>query len=162
MALTAPGFVAADVLGRSHQRAQSLQVAGDQSAMVVCQAKLADGRACRAAPLRDGAFCLMHDPEHAKETAEARRLGGLRRRREKTLAGAYDLAGLDNVAAIRRVLEIATFDTLGLDNSIARSRTLISAALAATRLLETGELESRLVALEATLIRPSTSESGTA
>jgi hypothetical protein len=35
-----------------------------------------------------------------------------------------------------------------MDNSIVRSRTLISAAVAAAKLLETGELEARLAVLE--------------
>lgn len=91
----------------------------------------------------------MHSPEHAAELAEARRLGGLRRRREATVFGAYDFDGLESVADIRRILMIAAVDTLGLDNSIPRSRTLVSLALAAAKLLETGELEERLAALEA-------------
>lgn len=96
-------------------------------------------------------FCLFHSPEHAEDAKEARRLGGLRRRREKTVSGAYDFEGLDSVAAIRCILDIAVLHTLGLDNSLARSRTLIAAAQAATRLLETGELEARIAALEAAL-----------
>jgi hypothetical protein len=40
------------------------------------------------------------------------------------------------------VLEIAVLDALGLDNSIARSRILIAASLAAARLLEVDELGS--------------------
>ncbi len=91
----------------------------------------------------------MHSPEHAAELAEARRLGGLRRRREVTIFGAYDFDGLETVADIRRILMIAAVDTLGLDNSIPRSRTLVSLAVAAAKLLETGELEERLAALEA-------------
>jgi hypothetical protein len=49
--------------------------------------------------------------------------------------------------SIRRIIEIAIFDALGLENSIARCRVLISAAQAATRLLEVGELEARLASL---------------
>jgi len=101
--------------------------------------------------MRGEDYCLFHSPEHAEDAKEARRLGGLRRRREKTVVGAYGIEGLDSVAAIRRILEIAVFDTLGLDNSLARSRTLIAAAQAATRLLETAELEARITALEAAL-----------
>ena len=41
----------------------------------------------------------MHSPEHAKEVQEARRLGGLRRKREVTLSGAYDFEGLGTVAS---------------------------------------------------------------
>ena len=49
----------------------------------------------------------MHSPEHAEEVTEARRLGGLRRRREVAITGAYDLGGLESVADIRRLIEIA-------------------------------------------------------
>ena len=114
-----------------------------------CAFVLADGRACGAIPLRDGPFCFWHAPEKEEEAAEARRLGGLRRRREKTLAGAYEVSGLGSVAEIRRILEIATLDALGLDSSVARVRLLISAALAAAKLLEVGELETRIAGLEA-------------
>jgi hypothetical protein len=103
------------------------------------------------APLRDRPYCFSHDPERAEEAAEARRLGGLRRKKEGTIAVAFDFAGLDSVPSIRRILEIVTIDLFALDNSIARDRTLISAAVAATKLLETGELEARLAALELAL-----------
>ena len=116
-----------------------------------CVGELPDGRRCRSWPIRGEPYCLWHSPDREEEAAEARRLGGLRRRREKTLSGAYDFAGLESVRSIRRILEIATIDTLGLENSIVRSRTLISAALAAAKLLETGDLEDRIAGLEAAL-----------
>jgi hypothetical protein len=118
-----------------------------------CAAVRADGRPCGAGPQLDRAFCFVHDPERAAEVTEARRLGGLRRRREVTIATAYDLAGLDHTDGIRRVLEIAVTDSLGLDNGIDRNRTLIAAATAATRLLTVGDLEARLEAVEAALPR---------
>ena len=91
----------------------------------------------------------MHSPEYAEEIAEARRLGGLRRRREIAVAGAYEFNGLETVADLRRLLQIAALDTLGLENSIARARTLGYLVGVAGKLLETGELEQRLAALEA-------------
>ena len=91
----------------------------------------------------------MHSPENADEIAEARRLGGLRRRREVAVVGAYDLGGLENVRDLRRILEIALLDTLSLDNSMARSRTLGYLVGVAAKLLEIGELEERLAFLEA-------------
>ena len=116
-----------------------------------CAQPMPDGRRCRAPALRDGRLCFWHEPGKAEEAHEARRLGGLRRGRERTLAVAYDLTGLGSIEAIRRIVEIALFDVLGLENSIARARVLISGALAAAKLLETGELAERIAALEAAL-----------
>ena len=116
-----------------------------------CAHPMPDGRRCRAPLLRDGQFCFWHEPGKAEEAQEARRLGGMRRGRERTLAVAYDLTGLGSIEAIRRLVEIALFDVLGLENSIARARVLISGALAAAKLLETGELSERIAALEAAL-----------
>ena len=114
-----------------------------------CAYKKEDGQICRAAPLKDGDYCLMHSPEHAEDMAEARRLGGLRRRREVAVSGAFDFVGLQTVGDIRRLLEVAVLDTLGLENSISRARTLAYLATTAIKLLEVGELEQRLASLEA-------------
>ena len=107
-----------------------------------------DGQACRAGPQRDRPYCFAHDPERAADAADARRLGGLRRRKEGTIAVAYDLPGLDTVVGIRRLLDIVVTDGVGLDNGIPRLRVLISTALAAMNLLKVGELEERLAGLE--------------
>jgi hypothetical protein len=107
------------------------------------------GEVCRAAPLKGEGFCLFHHPERQQEAQEARRLGGLRRKRETTVAGVYDFAGLETVTDIRRLLEIATVDTLALENSVARSRTLAYLAQSAIKMLQVGELEDRVHALEA-------------
>jgi hypothetical protein len=116
-----------------------------------CTFVMPDGRACRAGPQRDRPFCFSHDPERAEEAAEARRLGGLRRRKEGTIAVAYDLPGLDSVAGIRRLLDVVVTDGIGLENGIARLRVLISATAAATNLLKVGEFEERLAALESVI-----------
>jgi hypothetical protein len=113
-----------------------------------CAFKLPSGEPCRAAPLKDGAFCLMHSPEHAQEMQEARRLGGLRRRREVTITGAYEFEGLETVSGIRRLVEVAVLDTLGMENSISRNRTLAYLAMVALRALEVGNVEERIQALE--------------
>ena len=99
--------------------------------------------------MTDKNLCFWHCPDHAEEVAEARRLGGLRRRREVAVVGAYELGGLDTVVDLRRILEIALLDTLSLDNSIARARTLGYLVGVAAKLLEVGELEQRLAYLEA-------------
>lgn len=112
-----------------------------------------DGAPCGAPPLRDGPHCFWHAPATQSEAQEARRLGGLRRRREHTLAGVYDLEGVTTLEQIRRVVEIAILDTLELPNSIARNRTLGSLAQTAQRILEADEFAARLEALEAALQR---------
>jgi hypothetical protein len=122
-----------------------------------CTQPMPNGRRCRAPVLRDGAYCFWHEPAKAEEVKEARHLGGLRRTRERTLAGVYDISGLDSIVAIRRIVEIALFDVVGLENSIARARVLISGALAAAKLLETGELAERIDALEAAVAQRSQS-----
>jgi len=100
------------------------------------------------APLHDRPYCFSHDPERAADAAEARRIGGLRRKKEGTIAVAYDLPGLDSVAGIRRLLDIVVTDGISLENGVARLRVLISTAVAAAKLLETGELETRIATLE--------------
>lgn len=114
-----------------------------------CVFVMPDGQSCRAGPQRDRSYCFAHDPERATEAAEARRLGGLRRRKEGTIALAYDLPGIETVEGVRRLVQIVVTDAMGLDNGIARLRVLLAAALAAAKLLETSDFETRLEALEA-------------
>ena len=113
-----------------------------------CAFRFPTGVPCRAAPLRDGEFCLMHSPERIREVQEARRLGGLRRKRESTISSAYQFDSLNSVEGIRRIVEVAVLDTLAMENSIARSRTLAYLAQVALRTLEIGDLETRIADLE--------------
>ena len=124
-----------------------------------CKALREDGGRCQSPPLLDGDVCLMHSPEHAEEMAEARRLGGLRRRREKAVSGAYDFEGLADVDQVRRLLEIVALDTLSLENSVARSRTLAYLGQVALKALEVGELAERIEALER-LVAPRLEKAG--
>jgi hypothetical protein len=86
--------------------------------------------------MRSDTFCFFHSPDSSAEATDARRLGGIRRRREKTLAAAYEVAGLASKEDVRRLLEITMLDVLGMENSAARGRLLIAVATAAARLLE--------------------------
>ena len=117
----------------------------------ICSGISKDGERCRQAPLRDETFCFWHHPDNTEAADQARKLGGQRRKREGTLQGAYDFEGLATVADIRRLMEIAVMDALGLENSIARVRALIAVSLGAAKLLEVGEMEERMRSLEAAL-----------
>jgi len=113
-----------------------------------CTFEMPDGLACRAPALRGKAVCYWHDPDKAEEVAEARRIGGLHRRKAKSVATIYDFSGLRTVESAQRLLETAAIETLALENSIARNRALISAAAGAGKLIEAGDLEERVAVLE--------------
>ena len=116
-----------------------------------CIATNERGEPCRQPPLLGAEHCFWHDPEHQQEAAEARRLGGMRRRRESTIVGAFEVGDLASVEELRRLLQIAVLDTLGLENSISRNRTLGYLTQVGAVLLEKDEMEARLDELEAIL-----------
>ena len=113
-----------------------------------CIFHLSSGRQCKAAALKDSDLCWVHSPERSKERQEARRLGGLRRKRESTISSAYQFESLDSVDEIRRIVLIAVLDALSMENSMSRVRTLAYLAQVALRMLEVGEIEERVSALE--------------
>jgi hypothetical protein len=113
-----------------------------------CKARTARNQPCGAAPLHGSDYCVFHDPEYSKTVQAARSAGGQRRKREVALAVAYDFQGLGSVAEIRRLVEVAAFDALGLDSSIQRVRALAYLAQVSVGLLEKGEWEQRLEAVE--------------
>jgi hypothetical protein len=114
-----------------------------------CAFEMPDGLRCRAPALRGKALCYWHDPDKAEEAAESRRIGGLHRRKAKSVATIYDFSGLRTIEGAQRLLETAAIETLALENSISRNRTLISAAAGAGKLIEAGDLDARLSAVEA-------------
>ena len=113
-----------------------------------CTFAMVDGRPCRAAPLRAEAFCFWHSPDTTDELAEARRMGGLHRRKKRTLATIYGFTGLRSIPDHQALLETITIETLGLENSIARNRAVAGFIATGANLLKVGELEDRLAALE--------------
>jgi hypothetical protein len=116
-----------------------------------CKSVKESGEQCRAFTVRDSDYCLWHDPEHAEEVGEGRRLGGLHRRRERIVSAAYDFEGLSTIPQIRRLVEVATVAVLGQDNSMSKARTLGYLAQVAVSLLEKEETNERLAAIEAAL-----------
>ena len=116
-----------------------------------CKARNSKGDPCGGTPMRESDFCVFHDPDHAEVVQQARSAGGQRRKREATIATAYDLEGLTSIEKIRRLIDIAIVDALSLDNSIHRVRALGYLAQVATTLLEKGEHEELARAIEAAL-----------
>jgi hypothetical protein len=113
-----------------------------------CTAPNSRSERCGAYPIAGGELCFAHDPAYATEAAEARRLGGQRRRKERVVAGAYELGEVATPEGLKRLLSIAATDLLQLDNTVPRNRALIHLVHVGTRLLETDDLNERLEALE--------------
>src|SRR6266542_3899967 len=114
-----------------------------------CSYQMPSGRPCRATPMHDEPFCFWHAPETAEEAAEARRLGGLHRKKKKTVGAVFGFRGLRTIEDNQALLETAAIETLAIENSISRNRALASFAAIAAKLIEVGDLEERLAVLEA-------------
>ncbi len=115
----------------------------------LCKATRRDGRACQAYAGESG-FCLAHDPARAGEIAEARRKGGKARHGRKlgdvrTPPAAVTLGSMSDVLAL---LERTAGDSLQLENSLNRARTLTYIAQTWAKCFEVSELERRLAAVE--------------
>jgi hypothetical protein len=118
-----------------------------------CKERRAEGQPCRMAPLLDSDYCWVHDPANAEAAAEARRAGGMQRRREGTFQVVYDFVGVETVPDIQWLVTLTIVETLALPNGVARNRTLLAGAQVATKLLETGVLEDRIKVLEQAVLR---------
>ena len=116
-----------------------------------CSFEMPDGRACRAAPLRGESFCFWHSPDTADDLAEARRMGGLHRRKKRTVAAIYGFGGLRSIEDHQALLETVVIETMTLENSIARNSAVTRMIATGAKLIELGDLATRLAAIEATL-----------
>src|ERR1035437_5655846 len=116
-----------------------------------CSFEMPDGRACRAAPLRGESFCFWHSPDTADDLAEARRMGGLHRRKKRTVAAIYGFGGLRSIEDHQALLETVVIETMTLENSIARNNAVTRMILAGSKLIELSDLATRVAAIEATL-----------
>ncbi len=119
--------------------------------MAQCKSRNENGEQCRAKALKNKKYCFMHDPTSARKRAEARKLGGKRRRVDH----AGDSAGLPtkvrSIAEVMMILDYTLTEVVPMENSIARGRLLIALSDAYIKALEIGELESRLEAIEKAL-----------
>ena len=67
-----------------------------------CSGLTNKGERCRAYPLPDSEFCTFHDPRYDEAVSEGRKVGGQRRKREGTLAAAYDVTGTRSMDDLQR------------------------------------------------------------
>ncbi|MCZ2127424.1 MAG: hypothetical protein LC099_06570 [Anaerolineales bacterium] len=116
-----------------------------------CKAKTTNGKPCQAQALKGGKFCFTHDAASGAARAAARRKGGQRNRpphNGNAEAVPVKVRTLEDVLA---VLDYALQEALPLENSVQRGRLLVAICGAFVEAIKTGELESRLMAIESAL-----------
>jgi hypothetical protein len=119
-----------------------------------CVDRNAKGEPCGMPRLEDSDRCFAHDPTRGAARARARKRGGRNRRVASVSEAPTDASPLREVGAIQGQLEAALFNTLQLENSNGRSRTIGYLLGFALKALEVGELEARLAALEQQIANP--------
>lgn len=117
--------------------------------MSKCISPKADGTPCGMPPLEDSEYCWAHDPSNGQARAEARKRGGENRQTPKADRG--EIKQYRSVAAVQALLEETVADTLVQENSAQRSKTIGQLAGLLLKAVETGEIESRLEAIESAL-----------
>jgi hypothetical protein len=90
-----------------------------------CQATTQDGTSCQAYAVAGSDYCFHHDPARAAERRQARSKGGRARHgRHIGPVGQAEPVALDTMVDVATLLERAINETLQLENSIQRARTL--------------------------------------
>jgi hypothetical protein len=100
------------------------------------------------APVSGSDQCFTHAPERAQERAKARKRGGQARETPHLYPLPKTPGTLRDVESIQTALEQVVHETLAQRNGHERSRAIGSLLMIALKALETGEMESRLRALE--------------
>lgn len=110
-----------------------------------CKAKTRRGARCSAYAINGSAYCFTHDPKSAHKRAMRNRRGGQAHATRKVSGKAVQIEGAGDVL---QLVNKTVLDTFELDNTAARSRALLAACDTAIRVLQIGELEERVQALE--------------
>jgi hypothetical protein len=119
--------------------------------MAQCKAKTTSGQACRSQAIKGSTFCFIHDPTLGAARAKARKRGGERRRVPHVGSPETLPASVRTIDDVLKVLDYALAESMPLENSIQRGRLLVAICGAFIEAIKTGELESRLAAIEAAL-----------
>lgn len=119
--------------------------------MARCKAQNASGQPCQAQAIKNSVFCFTHDAPSAAARQVARKRGGLRRR-VGHVGNSTDLPEqVKTIDDVLKVLNYALKESLPLENSVQRGRLIVSICGAFVEAIKTGELETRLAAIESAL-----------
>ena len=115
-----------------------------------CQATTKTGKPCTAYALTDSAYCFAHDPAKRHERKAARAAGG-KARHGRSLEADTTPASVETISDVIPLLERVINDTLSLENSVNRNRTVGYLAGVIVKAFEVSEFEMRIAALERAL-----------
>jgi hypothetical protein len=136
--------------GQDHPRRVGADRSGDgASAEQACGARTKRGAPCRSFALPSGQFCLSHDPERQETVREARAKGGAAASKIRALEGRR--ARLDTPTALVRFTGKLIQDVLDQTTPVDVGRAVLYGISIQRQLVESGDLEKRLSALEARL-----------
>lgn len=119
--------------------------------MAQCKAKTQSGQVCRSQAIKGGMFCFIHDPTQGAARAKARKRGGERRRVPHAGNPETIPAQVRTIDDVLKILDYALAEAMPLENSIQRGRLIVAICGAFIEAIKTGELESRLAAIEGAL-----------
>lgn len=115
-----------------------------------CKAKTKNGKPCLGYAIEGSKFCFTHEPKRAAERAIAHRRGGEHHPSQNDTPFPENI-NPRTAEGLLGLMEHVIRDTWGIESSLARSRTLGYLAQIQKGVLEIGELEQRIAALETTL-----------
>ncbi len=119
-----------------------------------CKTRTKSGKACAGQAVGGGAYCFTHDPSRASARARARKLGG-KHRRKSSNAQPFPACDPKLAQGLSVFLESVMRGAWDLDIEPPLARTLGYLAAVQQKILQVGEIEDRLAALEAAVhVRP--------
>ncbi len=117
-----------------------------------CTATTQNGTPCQAYALAGSDYCFHHDPDRSAQRLAARSRGGRARHgRHIGPVGQAEPVALHTMADVTALLRQAIDDTLKLENSLQRARTIGYLSGLFLKALDMAALEQRVIALERVL-----------
>jgi len=114
-----------------------------------CEYIKEDGTRCQAVKMTDNCFCFFHDPASQAKRLDARRRGGFARHGGVKEVGTYVIR---QPMDILQVLQDCLNETMSLEASAAKSKTIAYIAQVLIRGFEASEIETRLRVLEGRIL----------
>lgn len=116
-----------------------------------CKAKTQSGKPCAMAAMKESKYCFTHNPNAAAARAKAHKLGGARTRVGHGSDGSNIPENIKTIAQAMTILDYTLRELLEMENSIQRARALIALVGGYVDAVKVGELEARMIAIEAAL-----------